>query len=306
MAVAGDDAEAREVERRARAKEELRVTWRAQSDRTKTREWDLNNPAQRRYERPAREVATGASGMQYFEGERLEDPSIPVRKRAELIESTERLRRQREVRRAADAAAAAADADLERRMLEAAAEAEAERAAAHALELKRTQLENLALARAMKERRERELADEARVKEEEVARQRGSGLLCEDRTLGYAFGAPHRTRKDHFKGFSVRDVEEVRAEQERQRAELAERRRREKEEAERTAAAERAMLEAAAAADAAAAAERAERARQYAADLLSQEREARERRQREERERKSRFDETADGFLAGFGKRLAI
>lgn len=319
MAAAAQAADALEDQQRREETEkmrDLRAAWRAQSDRTKRAEYDLSDPSQRRKDEVPRLSATqdlnerdaarlGPSSAQVFAGEAMDDPSIKARLREELLRDNDALladkarreqaRKDAESAYAASVAAAAATAD----------QLDAQLKGEHHLDTgTRLMRENAVLARERKRREAEEKEREERERLAELEAIRRDSRLAEGRAAGYDARDGRRPRKDHFKGFSVEDVDAVRREQERQRQENAARR---AEEAARKAAADRALLAACAAADSAAASMDSDRTREqlrYAAELRAQQREANARKRRDLAQRKERYDETAGGVLSGFGKHL--
>jgi hypothetical protein len=237
-------------------------------------------------------------------GEALEDPRIPVEKRAELLAGLEAQRLALSAQRARDAADKAADEAAERAALARAADLEREAEEERRRLRRQLVLENMALARAHKVSSASERAWGAAEGVAETASVLEDPFLAEDRAALFAAGDPSRVRKDHFKGFSQEELADMRGFQLAQAAEAARRRAHDQWRAEQEAQEERAALAAAEELEREGEAARREARRQWMLDIQAQKRAERVRRTAETKYRRERFDETADGVLDGFGKSL--
>jgi hypothetical protein len=306
-ASAGDAAERAAREEEARASASLAPVWEAQSDRTLRREWDLSDPHILRKERPPRvgddlAEGVGPSSGQVFEGEKLEDPAIDERARAELIAANAALLEERAMRVEVERRRLAAE-DAE--ILASAAEGDAaerrvrdqERLAAM-----RYALENKTLARSARLRESEAKEAEDRLGRAAVAAGMSDPIITEDYSLGA--GVNGRVRREHFKGMSREQLERIRLVQEAQQRELQVKSEREREAAERAEAMMRASIASADAMERDARQREAEEKKKYYLELKAQQRADRQRRLDETQTRKARFDETAGGVLSKFGTSL--
>ena len=219
---------------------QLSATWAVQRDLTLGREWDLNDPkgtfkstlsrntdpvwATRDFA-PVSSLQVSIRGIhcvvfnvyqnkcacaQVFDAELLEDPAIPIAKRADLIANLDEGVEEAKRRRANEAMSLCVDAvksETMRRLADSAAAAEAACAAASRALMRR---DNEVLLEKATEAAGRLRAATEAAEERQVAAVLSDPMLREDTRTSINVSCPLRFRPDHFRGLSAAQRDDIR------------------------------------------------------------------------------------------------
>lgn len=219
-----DTAEARGGEIKRSSLKGLTSTWDQQRDLTHTREWDLNDPQRitkdtlPRNTGPVWETQDFApsSSLQVFDCELLDDPAIPIRKRAALIEGLDEgaaeLARRRSSEKQADDITAS-QAETLRRLADTVGAAQADSAA---LGRMITRSDNEALAAAANRKAEGLRAAQEAADTRQLEAIMSDPMLREDTRSSVHTNNQNRFRPDHFKGLSAAQLADIRDTQQQQ------------------------------------------------------------------------------------------